>query len=274
MRALQRIVTISLLTLSIGVLIPAIGNAADKTPALPPGVSPQLYAISVPTAPTQPQIQLGEKLFNDKRLSTDGTVACATCHDPAKGFTDHRDASGTSAGVGGQHGQRNSPTVLNAMFHASEFWDGRAATLEDQAKLPILNPVEMGQKSGADLVAKLKGIPEYVQQFKTVFDRDITYDDLAAAIAAFERTQFSGNAPFDRFMAGNAAAIDDSARRGWALFNGKARCTGCHTFNATSPIFSDQKFHNIGVAARKQSFPDLAHKALAVVQTGDTKQID
>jgi cytochrome c peroxidase len=107
-----------------------------------------------------------------------------------------------------------------------------------------------------------------------VFGRDITYDDLGTAIAAFERTQYSGNAPFDRFLAGNAAAIDDSAKRGWALFNGKARCTGCHTFNATSPIFSDQKFHNIGVAARKQSFPELAHKALGVVQTGDTKQID
>jgi cytochrome c peroxidase len=274
MRALQRILTIAVLTAGAGFLIPGICTAADKPPALPPGVSPQLYAIAVPTPPTQAQIQLGETLFNDKRISSDGTVACATCHDPAKGFTDHRADNATSAGVGGQHGQRNSPTVLNAMFHASEFWDGRAATLEEQSKLPILNPVEMGQKSGADVVVKLKTIPEYVQAFKTVFGRDITYDDLGVAIAAFERTQYSGNAPFDRFLAGNAAAIDDSAKRGWALFNGKARCTGCHTFNATSPIFSDQKFHNIGVAARKQNFPELAHKALAVVQTGDTKQID
>jgi cytochrome c peroxidase len=274
MRALQRIVTISVLTAGTGFLIPGISQAADGPSALPSGVSTQLYAITVPTPPTQPQIKLGETLFNDKRLSTDGTVACATCHDPAKGFTDHRDNNATSAGVGGQHGQRNSPTVLNAMFHASEFWDGRAATLEDQAKLPILNPVEMGQKSGADVVAKLKTIPEYVQQFKTVFGRDITYDDVGIAIAAFERTQFSGNSPFDRYLAGNATAIDDGAKRGWALFNGKARCNDCHAFNATTPLFSDQKFHNIGVAARKQSFPELAHKALTVVKTGDTKQID
>lgn len=274
MRAVQRSAPISALILGIGLLIPAIANAADSPPALPIGVSPQLYAISVPQPPTQAQIQLGEKLFNDKRLSSDGTVACATCHDPAKGFTDHRDESGTSAGVGGQHGQRNSPTVLNAMFHASEFWDGRAATLEDQSKLPILNPVEMGQKSDKDVVAKLKAIPEYAATFKTVFGRDITYDDLAVAIAAFERTLYSGNSPFDRYLAGNATAIDDSAKRGWAVYNGKARCNGCHAFNIVAPLFSDQKFHNIGVAARKQSFPELAHKALGVVKTGDEKQID
>jgi cytochrome c peroxidase len=274
MRALQRIVTISILTAGAGLSFPAACSAADKPSALPPGVSQQLYSITVPNAPTQAQIQLGETLFNDKRLSSDGTVACATCHDPAKGFTDHRDNNATSAGVGGAHGERNSPTVLNAMFHASEFWDGRAATLEDQAKLPILNPVEMGQKSGADVVAKLNTIPEYVDAFKKVFGRDITYDDLATAIAAFERTQYSGNAPFDRYLAGNATAIDDSAKRGWALFNGKARCNDCHAFNATMPLFSDQKFHNIGVAARKQSFPELAHKALTIVRTADAKQLD
>src|ERR1700760_4064177 len=210
MRALQRIVTISVLAAGAGFSIPAVSDAGDGRPNLPPGVSAQLYAITVPHPPTDKQIQLGETLFNDKRLSSDGTVACATCHDPAKGFTDHRDNNATSAGVGGQHGQRNSPTVLNAMFHATEFWDGRAPTLEDQAKLPILNPVEMGQKSGDDVVTKLRGIPEYAQAFKRTFDRDITYDDVARAIAAFERTQYSGNTPFDRFMAGDRNAIDDS----------------------------------------------------------------
>src|ERR1700760_393260 len=236
MRALQRIVTISVLAAGAGFSIPAVSDAGDGRPNLPPGVSAQLNATPVPPPPTDKQIQLGETLFNDKRLSSDGTVACATCHDPAKGFTDHRADNATSAGVGGQHGQRNSPTVLNAMFHAAEFWDGRAATLEDQAKLPILNPVEMGQKSGADVVAKLKTIPEYVTAFKQVFGRDIAYDDLGIAIAAFERTQFSGSSPFDRYLAGNAAAIDDSAKRGWALFNGKARCNDCHAFNAVAPL--------------------------------------
>ncbi len=143
---------VSVIALATGIALAHFGGAAygAQSPSAAPqqfplGVSAELYAISVPKGeqPTRPEVDLGQKLFNDKRLSSDGTVACATCHDPDKGFTDHRADNATSAGVGGQHGQRNSPTVLNAMFHASEFWDGRAATLEDQAKLPILNPVEM-----------------------------------------------------------------------------------------------------------------------------------
>jgi cytochrome c peroxidase len=159
-------------------------------------------------------------------------------------------------------------------FRASQFWDGRAATLEDQAKLPILNPVEMGQKTPEDVVAKLRTLPEYAQDFQRIYGHPTTYDDLASAIAAFERTQYSGNSPFDRFMAGNASAIDDNAKRGWALFNGKARCSDCHAFNSVSPLFSDQKFHNIGIAAHKQNFTDLARKAIGIVQSADTKQID
>ena len=217
------------------------------------------------------QIALGDKLFNDKRLSVDDTVSCATCHDPKRGFVDHEV---TSKGVRNQRGQRNSPTILNSMFNATQFWDGRAATLEEQAKLPILNPVEMGQKSPEDVVAKLRKLPEYVDAFKKVFGRDVTYDDLATAIAAFERTQFSGEAPFDRYIMGDESAIDASAKRGWALFNGKGRCNACHAGNAVSPLFSDQKFHNIGIAAHKQDFPQLAREALAIVTTGDQQQID
>src|SRR5579875_3117930 len=226
------------------------------------------------TAPSAPLVALGEKLFNDKRLSVDDTVACATCHDPAKGFVDHRDNKPTSAGVQDQHGQRNAPTVLNAMFQASQFWDGRAPTLEDQAKLPILNPVEMAQKSPADVVAKVAKIPEYSEAFKALFGHDLTYDDIAAAIAAFERIQYSGNSPFDRFLAGDPQAISEQAKRGWALFQGKGRCSNCHAFNSISPLFSDQKFHNIGIAAHKQNFAELARKALAILKTGDVQQID
>lgn len=244
--------------------------------ALPLGISPQLYAIAVPPGnePTAQLAALGEQLFNDKRLSVDDTVACATCHDPAKGFTDHRDHGATSAGVQGQKGQRNAPTVLNAMFQATQFWDGRARTLEDQAKLPILNPVEMGQKSPDDVVAKVAKIPEYSDAFKSVSGHGVTYDDIAAAIAAFERMQYSGNSPFDRFLSGDLMAISDSAKRGWALFQGKGRCSACHAFNMVSPLFSDQKFHNIGIAAHKQNFTELARKALAILKTGDLRQID
>jgi cytochrome c peroxidase len=252
------------------------GKSVPAISALPAGISSQIYALAVPPGrePTAQLAALGEKLFNDKHLSIDDTVACATCHDPAKGFTDHRDNKATSAGVQSQRGQRNAPTVLNAMFQASQFWDGRAATLEDQAKLPVLNPIEMGQKSPADVVAKLAKIQEYSSGFNSLLGRDFTYDDIAAAIAAFERTQYSGNSPFDRYLAGDIFAISDSAKRGWALFQGKGRCSNCHAFNLVSPLFSDQKFHNIGIAAHKQNFAELARKAFAILKTGDVKQID
>ena len=254
----------------------ATDKAALPKPALPLGISSQLYSLTVPpdSEPTASLVALGEKLFNDKRLSVDDSVACATCHDPTKGFTDHRGNSATSAGIQDQHGQRNAPTILNAMFQASQFWDGRAPKLEDQAKLPILNPVEMGQKTPEDVVAKVAKIPEYSEAFKSLYGRDPTYDDIASAIAAFERTQYSGNSPFDRFLAGNLQAISDQAKLGWALFQGKGRCSSCHAFNSVSPLFSDQKFHNIGIAAHKQNFAELARKALGILKTGDTKQID
>ncbi len=248
-------------------------DAAAPPPDLPPGVSPVLWKLSVPAsaAPTPEKVALGEKLFNDKRLSVDDTVSCATCHDPALGFTD---AKPVSEGVKGQKVTRNSPTILNAMFNASQFWDGRAATLEDQAKLPILNPREMGMPSPEAVVAKVKAIPEYVNDFRRVFNRDVNYDDLAHAIASFERTHFSGSARFDRFMHGDSKALSAAERRGWALFNGKGRCNTCHAGNAVSPLFSDQKFHNIGIAAHKQDFVKLAREGLKVVRTGDEKQID
>lgn len=240
---------------------------------LPIGVSPTLYALSVSPGkvPTPDKVALGDKLFNDVRLSIDNTVSCSTCHEPKRGFVDHKV---TSEGVGKQRGQRNAPTVLNAMFGETQFWDGRAPTLEEQAKLPILNPIEMGQKSPADVVAKVRGIPEYVDSFQKVFGREVNYDDLASAIAAFERTLFAGDAPFDRYIQGDENAIDASAKRGWALFNGKGRCNSCHQGNAISPLFSDQKFHNIGIAAHKQNFPELAREAMGVVQLGNEKQVD
>jgi len=261
------------LATSAGICALYAAEGGWKPPKLPSGVSPTLYELAVPTGrePTDKKVALGETLFIDKRLSIDNTVSCSTCHEPLKGFVDHKI---TSEGVGGQHGARNSPTVLNALFQASMFWDGRAATLEDQAKLPVLNPVEMGQKSPEDVVAKLRAIPEYATAFKQVFGRDVTYDDVAAAIAAFERTQFSGNSPFDRFIAGDDRAIDEPAKRGWALLNGKGRCNSCHAGNAVNPLFSDQKFHNIGIAAHKANFPELAGKALKVLRAGDEQQLD
>jgi cytochrome c peroxidase len=261
---------------------PAVGILALVTTAiaappdkLPLGVSRELWEVTVPAdaEPTPAKIALGDKLFNDVRLSSNDKVSCATCHDTTKGFVDHKPlAEGVAAPA--KRTQRNSPTVLNAMFNATQFWDGRAATLEDQAKLPITNPIEMGQKNGEEVMRKVLAMPEYARAFKDVFGREGTFEDLAAAIAAFERTQFAGDAPFDRFVAGDANAIDASAKRGWALFNGKARCNACHAFSTTSPLFSDQKFHNIGIAAHKTDFIGLARRATGIVRSGDLKQID
>jgi len=207
---------------------------------------------------TDAKAKLGDKLFDDKRLSVDNTVACNTCHDPRNGFTAHIE---TAKGVRDQTGKRNAPTILNAMFFRTQFWDGRAASLEEQAKMPILNPIEMGQKDPKEVVAKLAAIPEYVDAFKQVFGHDVNWDDMARAIAAFERTRVSGEAPIDRFLRGKEDALTPAQRRGWTLFNGKGRCNTCHAFNPTTPFFTDNRFHNIGVAAHKQDFGQLATSA-------------
>src|SRR5947208_8630110 len=226
--------------------------AAGAAPPLPAGVSAVLYELAVPpgTEPTPEKVALGDKLFSDKRLSTNDAVACATCHEPGKAFVDQKPfPDGVAAPK--ERPQRNSPTVVNAMFNATQFWDGRAPTLEEQAKLPILNPIEMGQKSSEDVVAKVRRVPEYAAAFPKIFGHEATYDDIAAAIAAFERTQYAGDAPFDRYVAGDEKAIGAAARRGWGLFNGKERCSDCHAYSTGGPLFSDPKFHTIGNAAHK-----------------------
>ena len=118
----------------------------------------------------------------------------------------------------------------------------------------MINPVEMGMASHDDVVKAVRAVPEYAAAFKAAFGRDATIDDVVAAIASFERTVVTGDAPFDRFLAGDKAAMSESAQRGWALCNGKARCNTCHPFGSATPIFSDNKFHNIGVAAKGRDF--------------------
>jgi cytochrome c peroxidase len=205
------------------------------------------------------KVTLGQKLYFDARLSADNSVSCATCHDPAKGFADGKRLA---IGIGGKVGARNSPTVLNAAFNDLQFWDGRAPTLEEQAKGPLTNPVEMGMPSNDALVAKLQNISEYPPLFKQAFDTDrITIDNVARAIASYERTVFTFSSPFDRFNAGNKTAMSESAQRGWELFNNKGRCNNCHGYVASSPTFTDNKFHNVGVAMHAANFAELARKA-------------
>jgi cytochrome c peroxidase len=215
-----------------------------------------------PDNPVTPEkVALGRKIYYDKRLSKDGTQSCASCHDPEKGFSDGRKIA---EGIDGKKGARNSPTILNAVFNEFQFWDGRAQTLEEQCKGPMINPVEMGMESHDAVVAVVRGIPEYRQAFLKTFGREPTIDDIAAAIATFERTAVSGDSAFDRFQGGDKGALSESAQRGWTLWSGKARCNTCHPFGNATPNFSDNKFHNVGVAAKNRDFASLARKAATV----------
>ena len=265
-------IALGLLTASVAhAEIPKAGALAQPKSPEQVGLPHELTrAVTPADNPTTPdKVALGEKLFFDGRLSADGSVACATCHDPDKGFTDGK---ATSVGIGKQVGHRNAPTVLNALYNDTQFWDGRARRLEDQAKLPITNQIEMGQPNLDAAVAAVAKVPEYREAFQRVFGRPVNGDDLARAIAAYERTQMVFDAPFDRFLAGDEKALDASAQRGWATFNGRGRCMSCHGINGTQPTFSDNKFHNIGVSAHKQNFVALARQGIELVDSGDPRR--
>jgi cytochrome c peroxidase len=239
--------------------------------SVPRGVSPHYFQSIVPAQLPNGEavVALGRALYFEPRLSKDGTVACATCHDSSRGFTDRR---GTSEGINDQIGKRNAPTTANALFMQTQFLDGRAPTLEEQAKLPITNPIEMGMPDGDAAVAAIKDNPEYQKAFEAAFGRAPNFDDLAVAIATFERTLVFLDAPFDRFGQGDVNAISDDAKAGFALFHGKARCTACHQLNGSSPIGSDSRFHNIGVSARHQDFEGLVKKGLAALEKDDSRE--
>lgn len=188
---------------------------------------------------TEAKVELGKQLYFDGRLSSDGKISCATCHNPKTGWAGH---DPTDTGVGGQVGDRNSGTVLNSGYFKYQFWDGRAESLEEQALGPIHNPVEMGETL-ENVVRKLNAIAGYRRQFREVFGTDVTTNGIAKAIAAFERTIVSGPSPYDRYLDGDKKALSQAAVRGSELFKGKANCVACHG----GPLFSDQSFHNLGV---------------------------
>ena len=242
---------------------------------VPPGIDPVAWeSIYIPADNqlTPDRIALGRKLYFDTRLSSDGTVSCATCHDVSRGFTDHRNVS---EGVGDHLGRRSAPTTLNAALFQSMFWDGRAPTAEEQAKLPILNPIEMGHPDGAAAVKSIEADPSYAALFQKAYGRAPNYEDVGRAIATFERTLIFLDAPFDKYMAGDTSAISPAAQRGLVLFGGKARCVSCHMLNPSNPLGTDNLFHNIGVSARTRNFEDLARKGLAAVQqSSDQRALD
>lgn len=228
----------------------------DKAPlGLPPVPIPK----DNPQAPAK--TALGDKLFHDQRFSIDGTVSCANCHDDAKAFTDRLPVS---QGHHGLTGTRNAPTVINSAFNKSQFWDGREPDLESQSKQPFVNPVEHGLKDHQPILDVIRKDPDYPNAFKAVFDIDadqLTIGHVAKAIASFERTLVAGDSPFDRYyFASDNKALTETQQRGLQLFLGQGRCVSCHVIEQNQALFTDHKFHNIGIGINQiqQEVPRFA----------------
>jgi len=197
--------------------------------------------------PTVESIALGRRLYYDTKLSADGSVSCATCHSPQAGFADPKPVS---EGVGKKTGTRNSPTVFNSAYFHVQFWDGRSPSLENQAEGPVQNPVEMANTLAA-VERKLNADPSYREQFeKTYGPGPITYENVEKCIASFERTVISANSPFDRWKYGHDEnAVSDAVKRGFAVFTAKDKgnCAACHLIADDHALFTDNKFHDIGI---------------------------
>jgi cytochrome c peroxidase len=246
-------------------------NHAPLTVLLPTGLDagPEQVASLDENPLTRAKVELGRQLFFDTRLSGDNTVSCATCHHPNEGFTRR---TTVAVGIRGQVGTRNSPVTFNRILSTTQFWDGRAGTLEEQAVGPIENPIEMGN-THAQAVRTLKSIPGYIVQFEAVFGRDgVTIENVGQALAAFERVLVTGPSPHDHaeqlrklssggtspvafrsdlisaevrvaLQQAQAHPMSAAAERGRELFFGRARCAQCHS----GPNQTDEKFHNVGI---------------------------
>jgi len=235
---------------------PAASNTEPAAGAQAPQGTP--YTINVPKGlPPVPvpadnpmtveKVNLGRMLYFDKRLSKDGSVSCATCHDPKHAWAE---TTPVSTGIGGQKGGRNSPSVINTAYAPVLFWDGRAKSLEEQALGPIANPIEMGHTVDA-MVAELNRLAPYKELFQKVFGTEVTADGVAKAIAAFERTVLSGNSPYDKYQDGDESALSDAQKRGMQKFD-DAGCATCHA----PELFSNFRFYNAGVSWDKET-PDV-----------------
>jgi len=202
-------------------------------------------------------------LFADPRLSADGRVSCATCHLPARDFAD---SLPQPKGVRGQQGTRNAPSLVNVAYVAELFWDGRAATLEAQTTMPMLNRLEHGLNSEEEVVRIVRSSGSYVAQFSRVgLPGTLSIDDVRRALAQYERTLRSGGSPFDRYLYGNeSGAMSAAAVRGFELFRGRAGCVTCHTLDARSALFSDQKYHVSPLGVPPRALTSLAANATRV----------
>lgn len=228
-----------------------LAMAAEKKDASPVPVPLGLPPVQFPrdNPYTVEKAELGKLLYFDKRLSADNSVSCASCHAPQYAYTD---GAAVSTGIRGQKGGRSAPTVINRAYSLAQFWDGRAGSLEAQAVGPMENPIEMGNTHAA-VVSALKGIAGYRTMFAKVFGSgDITIDQVAKAIATFERTVLSGDSAYDRYQAGRKQAMTARQVRGMKVFFDKAKCDQCHE----GVNFTSNSYHNLGVGMDKPD-PDL-----------------
>ena len=248
---------------------PTLVELEADNPVLPLPEAPLGFDFAVGDLKTKPdpeRVRLGRWLFFDPLLSADGTVACATCHRPENGFSE---PTPVSTGIDGQKGGRKAPSFVNAAyaFYPETFWDGRAASLEEQAKGPIINPIEMGTTHEA-VVAAVAAIPNYRHFFAKAFgDDQVSIDRIAHAIADYERTRVSGNSPYDQWIdaddeeQGYVSPMTSEQILGHDLFFGKALCATCHVGAA----FTDSQYHNLGIGYDEQTgeMADLGRAAIS-----------
>lgn len=197
-------------------------------------------------------IEFGDHPSSDQVYQTTGDVGCATCHDETKAFTDSPLV--VSEGIHKKTGTRNAPTVINSAYYTLLFWDGRSPDLEDQSQHPFVNPVEMGLENHDPILKIVRSDSAYGKQFKKVFGKsgnDITMKEVMQAIAAFERTIVAGDSPFDRWYFKGEDVLTDAEKRGFDVFVNKGRCVSCHVVEQTTALFTDNRFHNIGVGVNK-----------------------
>lgn len=244
------------------VLLLVLTACRDPAPRVVNGPALGLPPLPLPEsgAATQAQVDLGRKLFMDRRLSRNNTLSCAMCHVPEQGFAAVELA--TSIGLEGRSLRRNAPTMINIAYVGQLFHDGRSPRLESQAWEPLLSPVEMGNASAEDLIEKIVRMPDYQGRFEAAFDgAGPDRPTVAKALAAYQRTLVSGNSRFDRWRYGNdKTALNAAEQAGFAVFAGKGRCIACHTVGEKHAMFADARFHNTGLGWARSNTPAPRHR--------------
>jgi cytochrome c peroxidase len=233
-----------------------------------------LPAIPIPddNPVTEQKIQLGRRLFFDRRLSANNTLSCAMCHIAEQGFAQNE--LKTPVGIEGKSVRRNAPTIYNTAYFGRLFHDGREFSLENQVWGPLLAGNEMGNLSIGTVIRRIESLAEYDGLFELAFARGPDMQTVGMALASYERTLVSGDSPFDRWYFGHdQSAIPESAQRGFALFSGKAGCVACHTVEQEFALLTDDAFHNTGIGYYATMRP-ADEELVVLLAPGQAKRLD